>query len=368
MLKRIALIALVIALFLVAAELSFRVIHRLGYDTPMPHGMRSEGSRAAIRFTPSYEGTSRRGVRYRTNPLGFRDDAIDPNVPHVVFLGDSTTFGLNIAHTDTYPELLEQRLLADGTMCQSVNTASPGQATLDQLDLLRELFDSGQLNIRVVVLGFFVNDFTGNMSYSGLLRHHDPRVLRATTWIRSTRTWIFISGYRRTYRERSTRRRVSEGLLSPPLDAQREYAAKRGFEVECDWLSADELLQNTSYTLTVKALDEIADLASGRGVPFVFVHLPAGSDEILGEFNPKHKKLLLDHLRRRGDVLCVDAAETYRAYLKRHDLRDLPSGFYSWKGDVCHPGPLACSLVADELRLVLSPGLSPRQGVRGRSN
>jgi len=366
MLKRVASIALVIALSLAAAELSFRVIHRLGYDTPLPHGMRSGGSRR-IGFTPSYEGTSRRGVRYRTNSLGFRDDAIDPNVQHVVFLGDSTTFGLNIAHSDTYPELLEQRLLADGTVCQSVNTASPGQATLDQLDRLRELFDSGQLNIRVVILGFFYNDFSDNMSYSGLLRRHDPRVLRATTWIRGTRTWIFVSGCWRRHRNHSTRRRVSEGLLPPPLDARREYGAKRGFEVACDWLSADELLQNTSYNLTVKALDEIADLANGRGVQFVFVHLPAGSDEILGEFDPKYKELLLDHLRRRGDVVCIDAAETYRAYLKRHDLRDLPSGFYSRKGDVSHPGPLACSLVAEELRLVVGPGLSLRQGVRGKS-
>ena len=100
------------------------------------------------------------GNIYKTNSHGFRDDEINPKSAHIIFLGDSTTFGLNINHEDTYPEAYEAIARKNGLNLQSVNTATPGQGTLDQLNLLRNTINDNDFNIAGVVLGFYHNDFS----------------------------------------------------------------------------------------------------------------------------------------------------------------------------------------------------------------
>ena len=68
-----------------------------------------------------------------------RDDEVDPKAKHIVFLGDSTTFGLNINHEDTYPERYESICIEGGDKIQAVNYATPGQGTIDQLTVLKEI-------------------------------------------------------------------------------------------------------------------------------------------------------------------------------------------------------------------------------------
>jgi hypothetical protein len=243
-LRRLVSLAATVVVSLLVLEMSLRLVHRLGYDSSLPYGMKAPGT-SAVRLVPNFEGISRRGIKYQTNTIGFRDDQIDPSAKHVIFLGDSTTFGLNIAHDDTYPEIFEGQLAADGILCQSVNTASPGQGTFDELDTLRGLCSSGTLNVRAVVLGFFQNDLSGNMIYAGLRVSEYPDAFQPIACLRKTRTWITLSELWRAGRDRRAMIRVRERAIAPPLDERREYAKLPGFEVEWDWLSADEIRRST---------------------------------------------------------------------------------------------------------------------------
>ena len=121
------------AIWLVALELAFQGLYRLGITSPLPYGMRTLSPVALraeqVRFTPGFAGTGRRGILYQVNEMGFRDDPIDGSAAHVIFLGDSTTFGLNIQHEETYPEVAERLLKARGHNVQCVNTAAPEGTT-----------------------------------------------------------------------------------------------------------------------------------------------------------------------------------------------------------------------------------------------
>ncbi len=350
-------VVVVLGCLAVALEFSLNLLHSHGYDAPLPCGLRAEGSHV-VRLNPAFEGTCRRGILYATNSFGFRDDAIDPNARHIVFLGDGATFGLNIDHAYTYPEVLEDELATRGIVCQSVNTASPGQATLDQLMMLREMCECEHVNLEAIVLGFFHDDFSGNMVARSLRPSDFPASLSWMSGLRRTRTWKWFSREWRSARDRRARDRVAEGLARPPIDSVGEYTRLPGFEVECDWLTVEGIARNRSYVLTLEALDDIVELSRARGLPLVFVHFPAGESEIYGDFRPGYKQLLFAHLASRDGVICLDVAELYRDYLAKHTLDALPEGFYSREKNCCHPGPIACCVVARELAAVLAEAMA----------
>ncbi|MGQ0736172.1 MAG: SGNH/GDSL hydrolase family protein [Acidobacteriota bacterium] len=118
------------------------------------------------RLAPNYDGWFA-GVPTRINNLGFRDDrdfslAKGPATFRILVLGDSVTFGHGSVHT--YPRLLEDalRLWRPEVDWQVWNLGVPGYNTSQEL---AHLLDVGpQFQPDLVVVGFFENDLTGNVT------------------------------------------------------------------------------------------------------------------------------------------------------------------------------------------------------------
>ncbi len=353
-------LAAAVLLVALALELSLQGLYRAGLSTQLPYGIRAESpdlqraERIALR--PGFAGTSSRGIEYSVNDLGFRDDPVDTTLAHLIFLGDSSTFGLNVAHGSTYPEVVERDLASRGFPVQSVNTASPGQATLDQRDILLGLMKRPGLNPAAVVLGVFCNDFPDNMKYSARRSRAEERLRRWSSPVRRLRTY-------RTLREVwvALREARADGVASePPLDEMNEYAPRRGLEVERDWLTEEQLLSNRSFLLCTCALDSIARAAATRRVPFVLVYMPTGAEEIGGGACPRYKALLKAYADDRPDVIWLDACEVYRTHMAQARTEDLPEDFYSKPGDAGHPGPGACAVLARALVELLAAEFQTR--------
>lgn len=355
----------------VALELSFQGLYHAGIGSPLPCGIRTEspnmGRAESVALKPGFVGTSRRGITYAVNELGFRDDAIDPGKRHIVFLGDSTTFGLNICHEATFPEVIERMLASRGLAVQCVNTATPGQATLDQRDILGRLLELEELRPAAVVLAFFCNDFPGNMGYAGHRSKQSQSLRRWAAPVRGLRTWRVLRETWTAIRDRRAQPDADPEAGVLPLDEMGEYAPNRGLEVERDLLTPDQLRNNRSYIMTVEAIDEVAETVASLGLPFVFVYMPTGDAEIRTGKCPRYKALLEAHVAGREGIIWVDACKEYRLHLSAEDDVDLPDGFYSRRGDAAHPGPTACSVLAAVLSDILERKLEARPPLQQRA-
>jgi lysophospholipase L1-like esterase len=117
------------------------------------------------RLAAGYDGWFA-GVPVRINALGFRDPrdyslAKPPGTFRILVLGDSVTFGHGALHETTYPYLLEQQLEAwrPDVRWEVWNLGVPGYNTAQELAYLRQIGPAAAPDL--VVVGFFLNDFTG---------------------------------------------------------------------------------------------------------------------------------------------------------------------------------------------------------------
>lgn len=375
------ILALLFAFLVVEGILQFK--HRNSYSV-LPYGMRGDNIHETlyIGFRPNFVGTNKKhGIEYRTNQLGIRDDPIEPSTDQLIFLGDSTTFGLNIRHEDTYAERVEHRLKERGYAISSVNTASPGQGTISQLRVLDELWDKTYFRPKAIILGFFHNDFSNNLWHEHYLRSRRNKTydmdMNTSEKVPITtqkfpfklytpmRIKAYIEILRGDYAPKSLPKRRPKEFYQQlgALNAQGEYTYRPGREVEWDWLSKNKLLNNRSYRVTLKALEEIIKLCKERGITFIFLYLPSGEKEILSGKSPLYKSVLREELRKfnnvkyTNNVIYIDVLKVYRDYLAERKMTSLPSRFYSVPGDAAHPGPLANTLIANALEPVIVQAL-----------
>lgn len=117
------------------------------------------------RLAANYDGWFA-GVPAHTNSFGFRDtrEYALPKVPgtfRILVLGDSVTFGHGALYETTYPYLLEQRLRSwrQEVKWEVWNLGIPGYNTAQELAYLNEVGERYAPDL--VIVGFFLNDFTG---------------------------------------------------------------------------------------------------------------------------------------------------------------------------------------------------------------
>lgn len=111
-------------------------------------------------------------ITYQTNQIGMRGQMADLELPHVLCLGDSFTFGQGCDDSDTYPQQLEQYLNQAGFPVSVLNAGVQGYGLKQSVDLY--LAYNPQVVPKVVVLTFFLNDLLPNesqaqQSWSGLI-------------------------------------------------------------------------------------------------------------------------------------------------------------------------------------------------------
>ena len=98
------------------------------------------------RITFTYDGNprgyfnDRNEVHHDVNPSGFRGPAFQPKQPgerHLVFLGDSFTFGEGVRNEDVFPEVAARILRGDTEQVEAYNLGVGGYNTSQSLDLLK---------------------------------------------------------------------------------------------------------------------------------------------------------------------------------------------------------------------------------------
>lgn len=120
----------------------------------LPEGLRV----GMLDLVPGFEGVSSSGITYTVNTWGYRDDPVDWAKRHVVFLGDSTSFGLDVEHADTFAEIWEHTA---GQDWQAINAAAPGHGTATEYAELRDILARG-VHPDWIVIGYHVTDIRHN--------------------------------------------------------------------------------------------------------------------------------------------------------------------------------------------------------------
>lgn len=355
-----ALISILIGLLggLVIAEVGLQLFHISGHGSPLPPGIRDPtGHRANyVRLRPNFTGSAQ-GIEYRTNEFGYRNGPIIAGAKHVVFLGDSTTFGLGLQGAETFPTKVEQLLNERaGKGWQALNTASPGQGTLDALDAMRRILAIKEIAPRLIILGFFVNDFSDNQTYLEFTKRHSESllfrfkfylyrfriVLLSKEAVKEVWYWWDRSSI---YRERvdvATEDTATAGAAKPDvalLDEAGQYRLLPGKEIEWNWVPANTLPDNRIYRITTDALSEISVLARAQGIPILLLYLPYDDRELNTGFEPEYKVALKTTVARLGNIEFVDPTPQLRQ--RKQSTARSNASF------VGHPGPEAAATIAD---------------------
>jgi len=115
----------------------------------------------------------RDGTIYRVNAQGFRanhDVQLEKRGKRrILLLGDSVAFGLGVDYEDTFGQLIETQLTANGMPTEVLNLSVLGYKTSQEVRMLERR--GWQLNPDAVILAFCLNDFD---DFSGELPLFDP--------------------------------------------------------------------------------------------------------------------------------------------------------------------------------------------------
>ncbi len=175
-------------------------------------------------------------VNYTIDALGHRVTDGDYNLPKVLILGDSLTFGQGVEDSEAYPAILQGRL----PDYKVVNGGVSAWGTTQSLLQLEQQFQEND-DIQLVIYSIIDDDFNRNYLRKSWLDH-----------IQKSR------GLQVPYYDVVDGKLIFQGLA----DAQRD-----GLE-DSDELRAKEI------ALTELMLARMVSLTTDRSIPFVLVYLP----------------------------------------------------------------------------------------------
>jgi hypothetical protein len=201
-------------------------------------------ARLGQRLAANYDGWFA-GVPVRTNALGFRDTreyslAKPPGTFRIVVLGDSVTFGHGAIFEGSYPYLLEQRLREwrPDVKWEVWNLGVPGYNTAQELAYLNEVGQRYAPDL--VIVGFFVNDFTGfepvanpaavNRAASAVMRTLQRYVYSTELYKRIYLTLRFRMTESTEHQRRLEHLETEDALLGRPNADQADEQKLGGFE------------------------------------------------------------------------------------------------------------------------------------------
>jgi lysophospholipase L1-like esterase len=158
-----------------------------------------------------------RTVRFFTNSLGWKDGRPGrvvekrPEARRIVFLGDSFTEGLGLAHEHTIPAVVERRLAAEGERVEALNGGRASFSPLLEYQRLKRFFGDGYRADVVVVL-FDLSDVQDEILYAPRYEFSETgEPLRLSGW----RNHPLLRGlYNRSALVRSLSR-LSHGTAAP---------------------------------------------------------------------------------------------------------------------------------------------------------
>jgi len=207
-------------------------------------------------------------VRYRTDRHGNRVTGGNEDAPEVLVLGGSFTFGNGVDDKQAFPSLLQRDLPKHNVVNAAVAAWGTQQAWLRLDERLRQDPDP-----RLVIYG--------------MITHHIHRNWLRYRWLKK----LVIMG----------------NLRNPIVAVEGERLVFRGLaNADSDGLPDSSKLDTEEYDLTRRLLEDMLHRCEDRGIPFLLVFLPDGSEpytpaEIQPTFDVFADKGLLQDLRANID-------------------------------------------------------------------
>jgi len=200
----------------------------------------------------------RDGTIYRVNAQGFRaNDDVQlekRGKRRILLLGDSVAFGRGVDYEDTFGQLIERQLTANGMPTEVLNLSVLGYKTSQEVRMLERR--GWQLNPDGVILAFCLNDFD---DFSGELPLFDP----------SGR--LPPGRYQRLPPRRLGSIELPEPM--PLLDRSLLFRKLSGRLLRIDyyrWIGTDRALRKE----VAEAISRLGKLLSERGIPGLVVIFP----------------------------------------------------------------------------------------------
>jgi lysophospholipase L1-like esterase len=234
-------------------------------------------------FRPNQRVELQPGTRFANtvaiDSLGYRGPHIPRAKPpaelRVLFVGDSFTWGHNVADDETLPSQLEQRLMGRCGAARVVNAGLSGSTILGQQAMVERGLT---LNPDLVVLMFHENDIDEILHLRTWDRLAENRRIKSRfpvsvvyPVLSRSRLWSLAQHLRRVRQERVAPtveqggREIGPDERGAVEEARAEYAAR---------------------------LREVARLLEGRGVPLLFVAFPHPNSVMEGAGGPHYAWVL----------------------------------------------------------------------------
>jgi len=99
------------------------------------------------------------------------------NKPKVICFGDSLTAGFGLSEKESYPYLLQQKLIADGYDYEVVNAGASGDTSTGGLE--RADWVLGQDNAKIVIIELGANDMLRGLSPAKMKQNIDKIITKA---------------------------------------------------------------------------------------------------------------------------------------------------------------------------------------------
>lgn len=130
---------------------------------------------------------------WNVDGLGFRpdhkpNDRLHADIFVILMIGDSFTYGGEVAHLDSYPAVLEKKLLDNWYNVNVINAGVPGYGPDQQLVYLRELLP--KINPDLVIWNLYENDIT-DANYYCLFHEEHGELTSIPSW----RNNVYRQGY-----------------------------------------------------------------------------------------------------------------------------------------------------------------------------
>jgi hypothetical protein len=242
----IALFVAVVALALAGVDINRQAwLLKVAVFGPEPIGIFQADERFGWVNSPSATGRHRLvpdfDVEYHIDPLGHRliPGEPPPAAPVAVFVGGSFTFGEGVADDEAYPAVLQR----EWPNIRVINTAVNGWGTTQAyLALEREL----EANDQILFVAY------------GFIGHHLRRNYLRKSWLE---VLLDSEERRNPYYEIEGNRLVFKGLADPALNG----------------LPEGPKLNRREALMTRILINIMAKRCAKRGIPFVVIYLPDGS-------------------------------------------------------------------------------------------
>ena len=364
--KNLALSAVSLLITLIALECALRLF---GYNPPSYLRQTDYTLRPSVYPGLRYElspgtATRARGKEIKINSQGFRgpEPSSDPAVQRVIVLGDSITFGYNLAVEETFPFQLQQRLSKPGRNLEVLNFGVHGYDTLQEVSSL-EIRGVGY-HPDLVVVGYCLND----VSNSSVSLEHIQRMQR---WRAAPYNFLFESRLVDLMTESIETLRLKhwEKQVNDPAVFRREYAN------QIDAIGDDEtellglMAQAPTWPNSTWYGDRdrvgrlrfgfrrLASLARANGFPVVIMIIPllldkGGADSRTYTHGVAHRIVELE--ARRAGFDTIDLTDDF--------MRVGMANLKLTTGDIFHPNKTGNAIMATSLATYVDQHLKPRPG------